>query len=490
MKVVSKLVENGKRVGFAFNNGEKLLDIEVLKRLKKNCDLGLKYSSDKFYLVNDKRSVKDLPELNIKEPKCTAINVYTGDTLRNLFKIVNGKKRTFVQTIKNYCNGGSKEVLCLAGYAEGCNLNGMLCAVDSSDLYNDALLLVIDFSRIVDIESIYKLIEFYNKRYIFIENATSIKDFVTLGEKLYARYVYRGYRIVVSGCDTYAFWSTNGNFSHLTVKNIFDIDYNDYLEIKRFSSKSGKDIVSYIKKYYIENLENSLVKNWKHFSKFKYQEDFYSGVVLVLYSYVLSRVLNMPIMDVESNILKRKDVITYLSKEFGDLSLSYDEYRARCFLERIGLVIKVNSLNGEERKYVLDPVIADSFYKSALKLSKYLGYKDLNLSKSSMYYLLECSLVEKFNSLGYSISYRGNSDVAFVIIKTAFNWDEVCYEVKLLRENAYPVKWVSPKEINEFWGEKLTEVNKIALYYGRNCKCKNTRFVNIGDFLLNINEFM
>ena len=73
MKVVSKLVENGKRVGFAFNNGEKLLDIEVLKRLKKNCDLGLKYSSDKFYLVNDKRSVKDLPELNIKEPKCTAI---------------------------------------------------------------------------------------------------------------------------------------------------------------------------------------------------------------------------------------------------------------------------------------------------------------------------------------------------------------------------------------------------------------------------------
>lgn len=186
-RVQYKLLCNEKLVGFRCNTpvGTKDYSLDFVRKNISNFDIRI--WGNGFRFKDSLKSMSDLPTINMSNRrmkiKDTGITWYTGKNLKNycdnfLYSIFN--ERDFVDTIRNMLNNKKfNRVISVSGLRGVGKTVGLLQVITSLKCYNDIVFLNID--REIDCSELKGFIDsnVKNKKYIFIDEITRVKGFLT-----------------------------------------------------------------------------------------------------------------------------------------------------------------------------------------------------------------------------------------------------------------------------------------------------------------------
>lgn len=540
MKVTAKLMHKGRRVGFVFDTTEKLKDYDIHMRMSTGQDLGLKFTGNGFRLT-DGRRISDLPEIKLEKVIFNKgmVDVYAGDRLKNFVRCseaIKFKKRDFVGNLVRYLRGHGHYVYGVAGLRGVGKTTGILQAIDYLNLYNDAIYITMDRNASVDINYIYDIINRNGKKYVFIDEVTTIVNLISGSCFLYDRYINNGYRVVISGTDSYALYASNRNalfhrmyidtitfISYPEVKRLLGFNLKDYLDMggiyKAMPIENVNGLLNYIDTSVVDNIENTITRNSITYGNVPNREEIRSGILIILYSVIISRVTSdkranfSSMVNLIDETINKDEVLNSLSI---DLGTTLDKVSSKLIntllgiLKQIGLLIEVDNISndGGSKYYITNPGVVNQIYYSVFRsfrrnnyeLNKALLFDGvLSMSRVKGLVLESMIMCQVRLKTSYALYYyrdRYNREIDLVVTREGnevIDDGVICYEVKLAEDinKAYnKAKWLVGRDIYEYFGTDYEIADRAVIYTGKTSKKEGIQFINAGDFLLNTEKIL
>ena len=138
------------------------------------------------------------------------IDAFTGDEIKqniNNLGIAKLKERDFVQGIIEYCSHPVNRVLSISGLRGTGKTTGVLQAIDRMNIYDNCVFITIDELASMDCLDLRQLImnNYKDKKYIFIDEITRVKDIINNSGFLADSLCDMGKRVVISSTESLGF---------------------------------------------------------------------------------------------------------------------------------------------------------------------------------------------------------------------------------------------------------------------------------------------
>ena len=548
MRVVAKLMDNGRRIGFVFDNGERLLDYDILIKMKNGYNFGLKYSGNRFRLTDGTR-ISDLQEIkyarnNVVKMKRRNVLSFTGSDLKSYIETsgiseYNGE-RDFVTQVVDYCNNWDKNrkrfVLGIAGLRGVGKTVGMLQAINRLNQYNDTLFITLDRDKVIDIEKIYDIIRDSKKRYVFIDEITSVLNLISGSCFLFDEFIMKGYKIIISGTDSYALYASLRDALHhrMIILPVTFISYKEFSKLMNINSlksyiemgglctsqsfENVQGLSDYVDTSVVSNIINTMSKNSITYKHVPNKDVITAGVMYILYSVILARVYNdkqvnfMLMVNIVDRRVPRSQVLEFLSNEFGFTLEKVNKSvinKLLIILKQIGLLVEVDNIGdcGGSKYYITNPAVVNQLYSSIYRALRFNRY---SVDPSVMYngrisfsqingLVLESVIVSSVKAFiehkNYSVYYYRDTqdrEVDLVVLDerdVSYTGGIACYEIKLTNnvEKAYDKsRWLVNSDIYNYFGTDREVCGRAVIYGGISQESQGIKFINAVEFLLNI----
>lgn len=184
-------------------------DTAIKKMMNEGETFNLTYDGRGFKLRDSNKKISDLPIThmdNKRERKVSLsrsmkhkviIDAFTGNELRqyiNNIGIAKLKERDFVQGIVEYCSHPVNRVLSISGLRGTGKTTGVLQAIDRMNIYDSSVFITIDELASMDCLDLRQLImdNYKDKKYIFIDEITRVKDIINNSGFLADKFVCYG----------------------------------------------------------------------------------------------------------------------------------------------------------------------------------------------------------------------------------------------------------------------------------------------------------
>lgn len=200
------------------------------------------------------------------------------------------KKRYIFNDIMNYLNDDNHKVMCLYGLRRTGKTILMAQSIMELDKYDDSLYVLCEENDTVG--ELKKHINNHKCKYIFIDEATKLTNFINTCSILADIYTFSGKKVVMAGTDSLGFRiaSKDELFDRVILKHTTYIPYNEYnhllgLSIDKYIQYGGtlslegvdynnyraesSPFYEYLDGAIVENITHSL-KNWDYGRKYGY----------------------------------------------------------------------------------------------------------------------------------------------------------------------------------------------------------------------------
>ena len=171
---------------------------------------------------------------------------FTGNRLKRRtddLKLDKFKKRDCFSDLESYLESDNLKICCLYGLRRTGKTTMMYQAIKELDNYNDSLYILCTrgdtFYNLMDV-----LDENNDKKYIFIDEASFISDFINSSSVLSDYYLNRKNRIVIGGTDSLAF-ALAARDELYDRETMIHTSYISYKEYRRLLGKSLMDYIRY-----------------------------------------------------------------------------------------------------------------------------------------------------------------------------------------------------------------------------------------------------
>ena len=549
--VVGIVEKDGRRVGFLLREinveENKYFSEEDTKILcSENKVLNVKYTGKQFRKRQGKMSDFPVVQYNRICSKSTKVKGYvatneyswrTGKALQryvdNMLKGIS-KERDFVKSMTRYCRSDSfarGKVYAVSGLRSTGKSIGMCQCIRRLKSYDSTA--YIQFTRGKDIE--FNILSGIlnslpdNIKYIFIDEISTVKDFVHCSGTLADNYTLDGKRVVVAGTDSYAIECAFGDglFHRCIMKNITFISYREYVRtiggnlrdyltsggLYEASSYQGvKGLKSYINTSIVGNITSTILKNKLPDFYGISEQDIRTATYIILYAIIYSnanklsfvRVINATVSNKVSND-ERDYFRMFIDQSLGtkqgktiDICVIKKVLQA---LEYMHVVITCTNISVYcEKKYtnyyIVSPYLVNNLYSMLVDFMLSLGgrVRQRNFSPVNGMVLETILITHAINYSGYECYFYHNmkdhSEVDLVLLSCDMSKVEVdtyLVEIKLSEkpEVAYDKgHWVREISGGDFMENNIEIVSRKILYMGKTDK--EHGLVNCKEFLDNI----
>lgn len=328
----------------------------------------------------------------------TVTNEFNGDDLKRLainFGDDKYKCRDFVSAINEYCNNCDDRVMVINGLAGTGKTIGMLQSIYKFGLYNESVYISIDSMSIMNCLDLQSLIEsnYLDKKYIFIDEITRVKDFTDSSKFLYDAFSSKGYKVIISGDYSLKLLIAEDNGLKDKVNRVDTtfISYNESEEVFGESSyirfgglpdtckiKSIYDVKTYINLAVIENAVKSTGISTRKL-RFLVFRILYMTVYCNIHNISVTNALQLVEMQ-GNNKLKdrvRSQMLINKNMKFTEDDAEY----ALDLLSRLDIVVKIHNLFNEQefKCYIINPSIEYQILESIRSIYQEISkdmYKD------------------------------------------------------------------------------------------------------------------
>lgn len=540
-KAIARIVESGKRIGFIVeiqtDNAKKkqleMSNLKVIQMMNNGETFDIAYNNKGFYYKDKDKKISDLPVVYRKQRVTLTkpskhkliIEEYTGDALRNYVQnsgVCKLKHRDFVGAILEYDKCTSNRVLSISGLRGTGKTTGILQSISILDMYDDTVFISIDAMADIDCSDLRNLIlsKYKNKKYIFIDEITRVKDIINNSGFLADSLCMMGKRVIISGTDSLGLIKAEGaglyhrviniNVTHISykeAKRTMNQSLNDYIKFGGlYQSDAVKDIAGlrqYIETAVVDNIYNTLTKNRGTTgllglenigSKEKLRTTIFKIIYAIIYmnTQKISKNTSVKYIIDLFDISKSKlyDVKTLNSLVCTQMSVAENivctqtEVQALLdAMESIGLLIKVENIfnTTEINYYITNPSIVNQLFKSIVSAIEQtnLDKKNNATMKGKRGLLFEAIVISHTkrvaDKLGYNLYFyhdNNNKEVDLIVEKqTADEFEDVYlyYEIKMTNNSDIAViksKWINDSDIDNFASSRGIVVGKGIIYGG------------------------
>lgn len=401
LTTVGKIVAKGKRIGFRLNYNGALVDIldENARILAEKGDLDLKYVDGRFYFKDKSKTVSDLPVVDrmkiINSKAKNNVSIYTGSRLKsfvNETKVGELSRRNFVKSVYSYCLSENKRILMLSGLRGTGKTTGLLQVIRDLNDYDNTVYISFSLNdTTVVISDLYELLgKFKKKKYIFIDEATVMKNLSGSANLLYDKYVMEyNFKLVLSGTDSLLLHLSNANSLYhrsAILRTTFisfkesvrtaKFSFNDYLKMgglyKADTIKDVEGLGIYLDTSVVDNIYNSISKIDNSWERGKVRTTVYKIIYAVVFSLVNNMSFNIKKVSnffdfCNSDVMSELGVLENLGIEKGILGKNM-VIKVLNFLISMGVVIEVSNIVdiSDKKYYVTNPSIVNMVYSSII----------------------------------------------------------------------------------------------------------------------------
>ena len=189
--------------------------------------------------------IKDMDFFEQAPSNRIVVDTYTGKELKNYVSVVlTGitESRDFVKAIDEYVYSSENRVLMVSGLRGVGKTIGILQAIRDIGDYDGTVFINIDAEADMDCLDLRNLInsKYMDKKYIFIDEVTRIKDLVSNSGFLADKLCNSGIKVILSGTDSLSLIKSEGSglYHRAINKNVTHISF---MEAKRTANQSFKD---------------------------------------------------------------------------------------------------------------------------------------------------------------------------------------------------------------------------------------------------------
>lgn len=536
-KVLYKIVDGDNLIGLRCSTpaGTKDFDINYVRT---NINLfDIRSWGNGFRFRDSSKLFSNLSVIDIKQSKRVTqsnkylgINAFTGNSLINLCSnyLVDIKaERDFVNSIRGYINSTKfNKVISICGLRGVGKTVGLLQVIRSLNCYEDIVFL--NITKEVDCLVLKEYIDTYLKKfkYIFIDEITLVKKFLTDSSFLHDVYTSSGYKIVISGTDSLALIESTASALHHRVLNI-NCTYISYLEAYRTCGMTFKEYLTmgglyksnelvdmdglreYIDTAIVSNICNSvsrssIISSTSSIVKLSQDmERLKSLIFKVLYSIVYTHTLDKKDNTISiASILNKYnlndtstlEITRLICDEFGlDAEFVAKPHEIKTvlnILRRLGILVRIENIvkRTEYNYYITNPSIFNLILNSIVNYMKDNGYELSSKFKFSgkrgllFESIVICYTVHYSNLKGYTCYYyhdKSNREIDLIVGQTTdlndFETKFYCYEIKLTSSIDTAVlksKWIQDGDIYNFLSESGEVLDRSIIYGGK----ENKRF--------------
>lgn len=534
-KTLYKIVDGDSLIGLRCSTpaGTKDFDIGYVRKNINLFDIrvwgsGFRFrDSDKLFSALDSVNVKQIKRVT-KSNKYLGINVFTGDSLVSLCNNYLSDiyaERDFVSSIRSYINSNkSNKVVSICGLRGVGKTVGLLQVVRGLNNYGNTVFL--NITKEIDCLILKEYIDNYlgKFKYIFIDEITLVRGFLTDSSFLHDIYVSTGHKVVISGTDSLALIESTASALHHRVLNI-NCTYISYLEAYRTCGMTLNEYLTmgglyksneinnmdglreYINTAIVDNICNSvnrssavastseLVKLTKDIERLK------SIIFKILYSVVYTHAFGSLDSSISiSNILNLYDLKGFPVSEItrlicGEFGVD-SEFTAKPFeissllntLRQLGVLVRIENIakKSEYTYYITNPSIFNLILSSIVQ---YMDSNDFKLSKNFRFtgkrgLLFESMIIcytayyASKNGLGcYFFHDKFNREIDLIVGQTTdlddFETKFYCYEIKLTSSIDTAIiksKWINDADIYNFLSESGEVLDRSIIYSGKENK--------------------
>lgn len=539
-KTTAKLMASNKRVGFEFRKADgttiRLLDAKILSLMGQGQIFDLTYNKRGFQFRDKKRKIGDLREIDIPLKSLGGVKTskiildeYTGNRLKSFVYnsgVIKFKHRNFVRAINEYLGSRENRVLSISGLRGTGKTTGLIQAILALNDYDNVVFIVIDNQSDMNCLDLRNLLleKYKNKKYIFIDEITRIKDLINNSGFLADNFCMNGRKVVISGTDSLALThSKNAGLYHRVIDiNVTHISYKEARvtanqSLKEYIEVGGlykaQEIVGldglrdYVDTAIVDNIMNTLSKNSGVTSLLNLRNlslrEIRTLVFRIVYAIVYMNTQKIRPTSVKmlidlydkSSLYSNEELNTLVCSQVGvdeairvALNQVNDVLKA---LESLGLVISIaNIANGKERSYyITNPSITNQLLRSIITIldNTKLPRKNNSTIKRMNGMIFE-SVVVKHNLdiakiYGNSVYYyhdNNDREIDLIVEKQtgdAFEDLYLYYEIKMTSDSDTAIlktKWLNNSYIASNLGGTVVER---AIIYGGQSK----RFTGFED---------
>lgn len=533
-EVISKLELRGKRIGFevkdTHGNKHKYSDAKIKQMMQQGEIFDITYNSRGFQFKDKGRTISSLPSIEHKKVSLDknrktkiVVDEYTDNALhRHILNsgVLQYNSRDFVQAIIDYCkNKENSRVLSISGLRGTGKTTGILQAINKLSDLNNTVLITIDEAANMDCLDLRNLIlsKYKNKKYIFIDEITRIKDLVNNSAFLADNLCMSGKKVILSGTDSLALVKAenaalyhrmiNINVTHISyeeAKKTANYSLHEYIEMGGlYRADRIKDIDglrNYIDTAVVSNIMNTLTKNKGITSLLNIDgisiRKLRTIVFRIIYAVVYMNTQKIRptnakfIIDLfdysTSALYNAQNLNTLVCSQIGiDEVIKTNLQEVTSVLnamQELGLIIKVENLYNklECNYYITNPSIVNQLLKSIVNILETTNLpKKTNATINAKKGLLFESIVvthtkrvaDKFGNKVYYYHDNTNAEIDLIVEKvtgTSFDDLYLYYEIKMTNDSDTAVvksQWLNSPIINSNINGKV--IGRGIIYGGK-----------------------
>ena len=514
-KVTKKLMNKGKRVGFEVQteNG-KLQDYtdNAIKNLMRNGKIfNITYNERGFQFKDNSTTIKDLPsktcdKVHLSGTHRTSIvtDEYTSNALKQYIDnsgSLNLKSRDFVNAIIEYCKSNEKRVLSISGLRGTGKTTGIIQSINKLGDFNNTVFINIDATAEMTCLDLRNLIltKYKNKKYIFIDEITRIKDLINNSAFLSDNLCMNGRKVIISGTDSLALTkSKNAGLYHRMIN--INVTHISFTEAQRTANQSLREYIEmgglyradsirdidglreYIDTAVVDNIMNTLTKNngvesllnisginrtklrtivfrilyaviYMNMQKIKPTS---INFIIELYDHSSSSLYNVDTLN--SLLCREMNVDEVINTNIQEIGTVLDA------MQELGLLIKIPNLCNRRQfqYYITNPSIVNQIMKSLVDIldTTNLRKKSTATVKGIKGKIFESIVIthtkKTTDKIGYNVYYyhdNNNAEIDLIVEKitgTAFDDLYLYYEIKMTSDAdtaTVKARWINDNNI-------------------------------------------
>lgn len=511
-------------------------DTAIKKMMNEGETFNLTYDGRGFKLRDSNKKISDLPIThmdNKRERKVSLsrsmkhkviIDAFTGNELRqyiNNIGIAKLKERDFVQGIVEYCSHPVNRVLSISGLRGTGKTTGVLQAIDRMNIYDSSVFITIDELASMDCLDLRQLImdNYKDKKYIFIDEITRVKDIINNSGFLADSLCAMGKRVVISGTDSLGLVKSEsaGLYHRVISKNVTHISYaeakrtmrqtlNEYMQLgglyKENKVKDIDGLRKYIETAVIDNIYNTMTKNkgatgLLGLEGIKDKSKLRTLVFRIIYAIIYLNIQKstntsvkymIDLFDIRSSSVYTNKVLNSLvcSQMLVDEKVTATQTEMQAVLsamEDMGLLVKATNIfnKTEVNYYITNPSIVNQLLGSIVTILEKtnIGKAPGATVKGKRGILFESIIVahtkmaaDKYGNTLYYYHDTNNREVDLIIERqTMDEFDDIYlyYEIKMTRDPNIAVvksKWINDSAVDKFAEAQGTVIGKEIIYGG------------------------
>lgn len=451
------------------------------------------------------------------------VEIYTGEELRN-FVISSGvmelNKRDFVNGLIHYCTIENLfRAIGLSGLRGTGKTTGLLQCIGEIEDYTNTVFITIDTKKGISCDKLkdilYEIGE--SKKYIFIDEITSVTDFVKGSGFIGDILTIRGIKVILSGTDSYVLelsrW--NGLYHRISIMNITSIMYEESLRTSGYNLinylkfgglyqndriSSIGEVSNYINTAIVDNIMNTIMKNKDvtHTLELKNLTsiEIRTIVVRAFYLSIFSIGKGIRINNFSRHILlfdtsfleiDIKEINQYLVAMFGiKEEITIEVYLINQIINiliEMGILSEIENISNrvEKKYYITNPSMSNAIYDSIVSYLNNYGatLRDGALDKKSIGFVLESVIINHLSKestkYGFKVYYYNNENKeidVIVVYETDDGLDDryALYEIKLTTDidtAVFKSKWITDQEVErEILGGEGVVAYRCVVYMG------------------------